>query len=123
MLQCGKTRWLGFLMRPEAIILALIAASYLLVWPVGEYPFNDDWAYFWSLEHLVDKGRVKILDWNPMSLVGHLAWGQLFTALFGLSFSVTKLSVVALAMIESVVLLRLLRYCDVARGLATVAVA
>jgi hypothetical protein len=122
MRESGKTR-LHLLMRPEVFILALIAASYLLVWPVGDYAFNDDWAYFTSLERLADNGRIEILDWNPMSLVGHLVWGELFTALFGFSFTVTKLSVVALAMIESVVLLRLLRWCGVASGLAVIAVA
>ena len=115
----SKARW-GW---PEALVLGLIAGAYCLVWPVGEYAINDDWAYAKSLQHLTNDGRLEILDWNPMSLVGHVAWGWLFTALFGYSFTVTKLSVVALAAIESVVLLRLLRLCGVAAGFAAVATA
>ncbi len=103
------------------IVCGLVVAAYLLVWPVGEYAINDDWAYAKSLEYLVRDGRIKILDWNPMSLVGHLAWGGLFTALFGFSLTVTKISVVCLGLIECLALQRLLRLCQVSCSLALAA--
>jgi hypothetical protein len=56
-----------------------------------------------------------------MSLVGHLAWGLLFTKLFGFSFTVMRLSVAALLVVEGLAFVRLLRACGVAPGLCTAA--
>lgn len=107
---------------PEAAICALITALYLLIWPVGEYAIIDDWAYVKSLGHLQFEGDLTILDWNPMSLVGQLFWGLAFTKLFGFSFTVTKLSVAVLHMVECLVLFRTLAVCRVGDKLALGAV-
>lgn len=108
--------------RSDAVVLAVIALAYGLIWPVGDYAINDDWAYFRSLTELHERGRTQILDWNPMSLVGHLFWGLAFTKPFGLSFTVARISVVAMHLIESLMLLRLLRLFEVSEGLALGAV-
>src|SRR4051812_31576409 len=71
------------LFSPEGVVCLAVLASYLLVYPVGEYAILDDWAFVRSLQILHDEGRLEILDWNPMALVGHLGWGGLFTKLFG----------------------------------------
>ncbi|MGQ0633466.1 MAG: glycosyltransferase family 39 protein [Planctomycetaceae bacterium] len=108
--------------RADAIVIGLIAVGYLLVWPVGQYAILDDWAYVKSLEHLHNDGQLKILDWNPMSLVGHLFWGVLFTKAAGFSFTVTKLSVVVMHVVECLVLLHFLRRCGTTEGVALAAV-
>ncbi len=95
------------------VIGLLVGACYWLVWPVGEYAILDDWAFNKSLSILNERGELRILHWNPMSLAGHLLWGWLFTKLFGVSFTVTKLSVVVLHVLELFVLARWLRWCDV----------
>lgn len=96
-----------------AIISTLVGVCYWLVWPVGEYAVLDDWAFNKSLSFLNERGELRILHWNPMSLIGHVLWGWLFTALFGSSFTVTKLSVVVLHVLELFVLVRWLRWCGV----------
>ena len=93
-----------------AVIALLVGLCYWLVWPVGEYAILDDWAFNKSLSILHERGELRILHWNPMSLAGHVLWGWLFTKLFGVSFTVTKLSVVALHVLEMFVLARWLRW-------------
>jgi hypothetical protein len=97
-------------------IALLVGLCYWLVWPVGEYAILDDWAFNKSLSFLNERGELRILHWNPMSLVGHVLWGWLFTKLFGVSFTVTKLSVVVLHVLEMFVLARWLRWCGVSSG-------
>ncbi len=97
------------LIRPESVAVVAILVSYWLVWPVGEYAVEDDWAYTRSLQLLSQQGELRILDWNPMTLVGHLWWGSLFTALFGFGFTVAKVSTVALLVLECLALIDVLR--------------
>ena len=105
-----------------ATVLA-VAACWVVIDPVGEYPVDDDWAYVRSLRHLHDEGRLVLLDWNPMSLVGLLAWGLVFTKAFGFSFTVTKLAVAATLAVECGALLAALRHFAVPPTLAAMAVA
>lgn len=106
----------------EVSAAAAVAASYFLVWPVGEYAVLDDWTYMKSLAHLDHEGRLQILDFNPMSIVGLLFSAWPFIAVFGFSFTVAKLSVVLLHVAECVALVRLLRLCDVPPRVALAAV-
>lgn len=103
------------------MVLGAVAASTLLVWPIGDYLVDDDWVFTRSLQILAEQGRLRILDYNPMSLVGHLAWGGLFTAVFGFGFSVAKLSTVALLAVECLALLALLRRVGAAESTALLA--
>jgi hypothetical protein len=85
------TNWI-FKNRHEFVIVIAAVASFVVVWPVGDYGILDDWAFVKSLEHLHTKGHLVVLDWNPMSLTGHLVWGLLFTKCLGFSFTVTKIA-------------------------------
>lgn len=76
----------------EMLICLISIVAFLIVWPVGEYAILDDWAFAKSLEHLHNEHRLVVLDWNAMTLIGHLLWGLLFTKVFGFSFFITKVS-------------------------------
>jgi hypothetical protein len=104
--------------RNEIAICVLIGLAYVRVWPVGRYAVVDEWAFVKSLERLHFDRQVRILDWNPMSLVDQVVWGFLFTNIFGFSFTVARISVVALCVAECIALLRLLALCGVERNLA-----
>lgn len=97
--------------RYEFLIGLAIMASYGLVSPIGDYAVLDDWAFDLSLKHLHDEGKLQIAEWNPMSLVGHLFWGLLFTKSLGFSLTTTKVAVVVLHFVECVALFRLLMLC------------
>lgn len=96
-----------------AVIGVLLGVCYWLVWPVGEYANVNDWVFNKSLLRWHERRELWIPHFVPMSLVGHVLWGGLFTKLFGFSFTVTKLSVVVLAAVELFVLARWLRWCAV----------
>lgn len=115
----GAAAW----MRAEMFVVAGIIVAYGAVLPFGNYAVMDDWAYAKSLEHLHFDGELRILDWNPMSLVGHLFWGCAFTKLFGFSFDVMRLSVVTQAALECLAFARLLRLCGVDERTVCAAVA
>lgn len=109
-------------MRSEIIVLLAVGAAYLLVWPVGEYLVGDEWIFARSLALLHETGSIRILDYNPMSLVGHILWGGAFTSLFGFGFGVAKLSTVALLVIECFAVRSLLLRAGARDGTATCAV-
>lgn len=88
----GGTLAAGIPFASELVLLGVALLAFLVVWPFGEYAILDDWAFAKSLEHLHFEGKLVVLDWNPMTLIGHLVWGVLFTKLFGFSFIVTKIS-------------------------------
>lgn len=98
------------------LVILIVLVGYLLVWPVGDYLFIDDWAFTKSLSHLHMNGQHRIMSWNPMSLVSHLWWGLLFTKLFGFSFTVARISVTLLYLVQGLVLLGLFRHCGVSKG-------
>lgn len=77
----------------ELLLISIALAAFVLVWPVGEYAILDDWAFVKSLEHLHYEGKLVVMEWNPMSLTGHLVWGLMFTKLLGFSFLSTKIAV------------------------------
>lgn len=89
--------------RHEGILIATAIIAFVLVWPVGEYGILDDWAFVKSLEHLHVSGKLVVLDWNPMSLTGHLFWGLAFTKLLGFSFLATKISVFVAGVLVSLI--------------------
>lgn len=109
-------------LRAEVVSVAAIAVSFFIVWPVGSYPVEDDWAFASTLLRLHETGEVRIVEWHPMSLVTHLFWGVLFTKGLGFSFTVTKLSTVALLVFECLGLIALLRQIGTSERLLTAAV-
>ena len=52
--------------RPDALALATLAAVFAIGWmlvaPWSDVPVIDDWAYAWSVEHLLKAGRIAIND-------------------------------------------------------------
>ena len=112
----APARGLARLARSEGLLALAIVLAAALVWPIGSYAIDDDWAYLRSLWRLHETGELRILDWNPMSLVAHLAWGWLFGEAFGFHFTVARLSVLALLGVECLALIALLRRMQVREG-------
>ena len=78
-------------------IVGVFAAGWLLVGPRANVPVVDDWVYAWSVEHLVDTGRLQILDFSAVYPIAQILWGALFARVAGFSFAVLRLSTVVLA--------------------------
>ncbi|MEZ6128040.1 MAG: glycosyltransferase family 39 protein [Planctomycetaceae bacterium] len=109
-------KWSG-----ELTIGVVAGVSFLAVWPLGEYAILDDWAFVKSLQHLHERGELVVLDWNPMSLTGHLLWGLLFTKCLGFSFFVTKLSAFVAGVILVLIVYWMCRRMHVSVGLSLTA--
>lgn len=81
-----------------ALALAWIALA-AIVDPRGEFPLNDDWAYARSVEALVADGELRFSGWTATNLVAQVAWGALFAAPFGFSFTALRLSTLVLGLV------------------------
>ena len=83
---------------PFAAIAAPFAFGWLLVAPWQNVPVIDDWAYAWSVEHLLKTGRLVISDRSSIYPIVQILWGALFARLGGgFSFGILHLSTVVLA--------------------------
>ena len=83
--------------------LSLLGAAWviavLLVDPRGDFPLNDDWAYFASVERLLRDGSLRPHDWAGMTLLSQTLWGGLAASLFGLTHVVLRLSTLLLGLL------------------------
>ncbi len=97
----------------EKIILrfsyAKLFGIHLLIWllaelfvnPIGNFPLNDDWAYGQNVYFLSEEGRIDFSDWPAMTLIVQVLWGTVFCKIFGFSFTVLRLSTIALGVWSS----------------------
>jgi 4-amino-4-deoxy-L-arabinose transferase-like glycosyltransferase len=83
--------------------------------PLQNVPFGDDWTFAWSVEHLLDAGEFRILDWSTSLNVVHVLWGALFCLPFGFSFTALRLSTWVASLLGLVGFYGLLRELGVSR--------
>jgi 4-amino-4-deoxy-L-arabinose transferase-like glycosyltransferase len=74
-----------------------------------DVPVIDDWTYAWSVEQLLEHGRLAVLDWSAVYPVGPALWGAGWSLAFGFSFGTLRVSSLALAIVASGALYFLLR--------------
>src|SRR6187551_900227 len=67
--------------------------------PVGNFPLNDDWAYGYSVQRLLEQGHIRFSDWTGPNLFGQVLWGLLFCLPFGFSFTALRLSTAVLGLV------------------------
>jgi hypothetical protein len=82
-----------------AAIAAFFAFAWLLVAPGADVPVIDDWVYAWSVQHLLETGRLQVLEFSAIYPVAQIAWGALFTRIAGFSFVTLRLSTVVLSVV------------------------
>jgi len=106
-----------------AVIVAVGVAVAVVIGVTGDFPLSDDWSYAYAARALCDDGELSFLPWTGASLVFQAWYGAALCKLFGLSFTVLRISTVLLAIVGAVALHALLRALDVDRRLAALAVA
>jgi 4-amino-4-deoxy-L-arabinose transferase-like glycosyltransferase len=104
-------------------VVLMSALPLVALRPLQNSPFIDDWAYAWSVEHLLRTGELKILDWAVSQNVAQVLWGALFCAPFGFSFTALRLSTWVTSLGALLGLYTLLREVGVRRVDTLVAVA
>jgi len=58
----------------------------LVIRPPADVPVVDDWTYAWSVQHLLDTGRLTILPISAVYPVTQILWGPLSCLPAGFSF-------------------------------------
>lgn len=83
---------------PKIFLTIIWLLAILIVNPIGDFPLNDDWVYAYSVKELL-AGNWVILDIVSLNLFGQMIWGYLFSAIFGYSYTILRLSVLILSLI------------------------
>jgi len=71
----------------------------LVVYPLGDFPLNDDWAYATDVKNLLETGVFNPVGWTSMSLLTHVLWGSLWCSIFEFSFEVLRASTLFISLI------------------------
>ncbi|MBI3492843.1 MAG: glycosyltransferase family 39 protein [Acidobacteria bacterium] len=82
-----------------AAIAAVFGAGWFLVSAARNVPVIDDWVYAWSVEHFLQTGRLRVLEYSGFYPVALILWAAPFAKLLGFSFVALRLSTVCLSAI------------------------
>ena len=103
------------------VLLGLIwICMILLANPIGDFPLNDDWAYAYSVQHLLQHGELRFSDWTATNLLGQVVWGALFCLPFGFSFTALRFSTAVLGFVGILGTYGILRELNASRQTAAV---
>lgn len=80
------------------IITSLWCLSIVIVNPVGNVPFNDDWSFALTVKHLLDYADFRPTSWASMLEFSHTLWGALFCLPAGFSFTALRISTLTLSL-------------------------
>jgi 4-amino-4-deoxy-L-arabinose transferase-like glycosyltransferase len=118
----GIRRRLPCALVPAAGLAVVYALWGLAVPPWGEFPLNDDWAYAWSVRHLLEQGELRISEWAAAAAVPQIYWGAGFARISG-GFSFTSLRVATwtFSLLSPIALYALMRQLGMARTASTLA--
>jgi len=95
---------------------------FLAVSPRGDFPLNDDWAYAWSVRHLLETGDLRISEWASAASVVPVYWGALFSKLAGgFSFTALRVSTLVFGAVSPLALCWMLRGLNIPRPAAVLA--
>lgn len=78
------------------IISAVYLIFFILMLPLRNVPFLDDFAYIKNVEEFVRTGNLKITDWASTALVFPVVWGAIFAKIFGFSIKILHVSNIVL---------------------------
>lgn len=104
-----------------ALLLVQLALT-VIVWPVGNFPVNDDWAYAHSAIWLISENRIRLSDWIAMNLLPQTLMGGAAVYVFGFSFSVLRVVTELVALSTSLAMYGFFRVGGMGRALAFVSV-
>jgi len=98
------------------LLLAIFAIAVLLVDPRGDFALDDDWDFALATWAFARSGHFQFTPFTAASLYLQVAWGALWTLVFGESFNVLRASTLVLAAATIVVFHALLRRLPLTRG-------
>lgn len=82
----------------DLTILGLLwLSAIVLVNPMGNFPLNDDWSYYITVQRLLETGSF-LPVWSSSTLITQTYWGALFCKIFGFSFEVLRYTTLGTSM-------------------------
>ena len=78
------------------IISFIYLLLFILMLPLRNAAYLDDFAYIKNAEEFVLTGNLRITDWASTALVFPVVWGALFAKIFGFSIRILHLSNIVL---------------------------
>lgn len=105
---------------PVALAMTLLVPALLWIacWPFVDSPVNDDFAYAFTTQRLLETGRLTYNGWSSPILGPQALWGALFAKLFGFSHDILRLSTLPAAIACSVLTYALHRRLGISRDLS-----
>ena len=108
---------------PVVLVVLAFVASWTIVPIFTAAPVGDDWVYSLSVEHLLEQGKLEILDLSVTTLIFQVLWAGLFGLVFGDSFGAQRFSTVVLFLLSGIAFYSLLRTLGVTYGRSALGVA
>lgn len=90
-------------------ITVVYLLTFILMLPLKNVAFFDDFAYIRTVERLHQTGELKLSDWTTVAMVFQSYWALIFTKIFGFSIKILHLSNVVLFYIGLVFFYHLLK--------------
>lgn len=81
---------------PLGLVLVLLGLVTVVINPLRQVAFTDDWSYALTVRHLLETGVYRLDNWAAANPVFQVYWGALFAKLFGFSFGSLKISTLVL---------------------------
>lgn len=103
---------------PPLALIAVFIAAVFVVDPRGNFPLDDDWGVGFTTFTLLQTGRVQFSPFASATAYLQFLWGALWAAMFGETFTVLRLSTLALSLASTLLTYLLLRRVNVRRELA-----
>jgi hypothetical protein len=100
--------------KDRLLLITIWVVACLVVWPTGEWPVNDDWAYVRAVQNL-RTGAFHYEDWQGMPLFSQVLFGYPFLGLGGDGFLALRIPMMVLALFGGLVLHAILRLRGVGR--------
>ncbi len=77
-------------------ITAVYVGICIVMLPLYNKAYLDDFAYAQTVRNFVNTGILKISDWTAVTLIFQVFWGALFSRIFGFSLASLQLSTIVL---------------------------
>lgn len=90
-------------------LLILVLAVVVIMLPLREQTAGDDYVYALSVKHSIESGHLQVSEATAAALVFLVAWGAIFTKIFGFSLKTLQFSVIVLLPILTLAIYFLLR--------------
>lgn len=105
---------------PVLTIAGVYAVMALILNPAYDWPVIDSWAFGWTVDQLLQTGKLHFVDWGAMSLFAHVWWGALFSLPAGFSFGAVNLSTFLLSFVAALASYFALRELSLSRTFSLV---